>query len=218
MNASLNPRLLSKSPDLRHERALWSNGLLWVAGVDEAGRGALAGPVAAAAVVLPQIADLIKEYSGVRDSKLMTPVQRKTWVRVIRDTAVTYGIGMASAAEIDRHGILPATQMAVARAVGALAVCPDFLLVDYIKLPEIPIPQISLVKGDVCSLSIAAASILAKTSRDALLQNLDERYPGYGFGANKGYGTSFHLDAIQRLGPSPLHRMSFAPLLDRQIL
>jgi ribonuclease HII len=124
---------------------------------------------------------------------------------------------MASAGEIDRHGILPATQMAVARAVGALAVCPDCLLVDYIKLPEIQIPQISLVKGDMCSLSIAAASILAKTARDTYLEILDERYPGYGFGANKGYGTSVHLNAIQRLGPSPFHRMSFAPLLDKQV-
>ncbi len=215
MSARLNPNHLPKSPDLQHERALWANGVLWIAGVDEAGRGALAGPVAAAAVVLPQIIDLSQEYSGVRDSKLMTPAQRETWAKVIRKTAVTYGIGMASANEIDLLGVVPATQLAAARAIDSLAVYPDYLLVDYIKLPDIPIPQISLVKGDVVSLSIAAASILAKTTRDDHLESLEDQYPGYGLGTHKGYGTSSHLKAIQRLGPTPLHRMSFAPLLDR---
>lgn len=212
MTPRIDPSLLPESPHLRHERALWANGVLWVAGVDEAGRGALAGPVAAAAVVLPQIPGFIQEYTGVRDSKMMTPAQREAWVQVIRDTAVTCGVGLASAQEIDMLGIVPATQLAVARAVDTLAVCPDCLLVDYLKLPNIPIPQISLVKGDMRSLSIAAASVLAKTTRDALLVNLDEVYPGYGLDLHKGYGTASHLDAIRRLGPSPLHRMSFAPL------
>jgi ribonuclease HII len=130
-------------------------------------------------------------------------------------TAVTYGIGMASSGEIDEQGIIPATQLAISRAIDSLAVWPDFLLVDYIKLPEIPIPQMSVVKGDACSFSIAAASILAKTARDKHLKNLDKRYPGYGLGDHKGYGTASHLDAIQCLGPSPIHRMSFAPLMDR---
>jgi ribonuclease HII len=143
---------------------------------------------------------------------MMTPAQREAWAQVIRDTAVTYGVGLASAQEIDMLGIVPATQLAVSRAVDTLAVCPDCLLVDYLKLPNIPIPQISLVKGDRRSLSIAAASVLAKTTRDALLVNLDEVYPGYGLDLHKGYGTASHLDAIRRLGPSPLHRMSFAPL------
>jgi ribonuclease HII len=212
MTPRIDPSLLPESPHLRHERALWANGVLWVAGVDEAGRGALAGPVAAAAVVLPQIPGFIQEYTGVRDSKMMTPAQREAWAQVIRDTAVTYGVGLASAQEIDMLGIVPATQLAVSRAVDTLAVCPDCLLVDYLKLPNIPIPQISLVKGDRRSLSIAAASVLAKTTRDALLVNLDEVYPGYGLDLHKGYGTASHLDAIRRLGPSPLHRMSFAPL------
>jgi len=215
MTSRIDPALLPKSPHLHHERALWANGLLWVAGVDEAGRGALAGPVAAAAVVLPQLTSLLQELSGVRDSKQMTAVQRGTWAQIIKHTAVTYGIGMASAGDIDRIGIVPATQLAVSRAIERLAVCPDYILVDYLNLPTIPIPQISLVKGDVYSLSIAAASIVAKTARDGLLVQLDEQFPGYGLGAHKGYGTASHLDAIQRLGPCPLHRMSFAPLANK---
>ena len=143
---------------------------------------------------------------------MMTPAQRKDWAQVIRDTSVTWGVGLASAQEIDKLGIVPATQLAVSRAIDTLVVCPDYLLIDYINLPNIPIPQISLVKGDMCSLSIAAASVLAKTTRDALLVNLDGVYPGYGFGLHKGYGTASHVEAIRRLGPSPLHRMSFAPL------
>jgi ribonuclease HII len=212
MTPRIDPDLLPESPHLRHERALWVNGVLWIAGVDEAGRGALAGPVAAAAVILPQISGLIQEYAGVRDSKMMTPDQREAWAHVIRDTAVTHGVGLASAREIDIFGIVPATQLAVSRAIDTLAVCPDYLLVDYLKLPNIPIPQISLVKGDMRSLSIAAASVLAKTTRDSHLVNLDEQYPDYGFGSHKGYGTASHFEAIRRLGPSPLHRMSFAPL------
>ena len=143
---------------------------------------------------------------------MMTPAQREDWAQVIRDTSVTWGVGLASAQEIDKLGIVPATQLAVSRAIDTLVVCPDYLLIDYINLPNIPIPQISLVKGDMCSLSIAAASVLAKTTRDALLVNLDGVYPGYGFGLHKGYGTASHVEAIRRLGPSPLHRMSFAPL------
>ena len=179
MTPRIDPDLFPESPHLRHERALWVNGLLWVAGIDEAGRGALAGPVAAAAVILPQISGLIQEYTGVRDSKMMTPAHREAWAHVIQDTAVTHGVGLASAQEIDILGIVPATQLAVSRAIDALAVCPDCLLVDYLKLPNIPIQQISLVKGDRRSLSIAAASILAKTTRDSRLVNLEEQYPGY---------------------------------------
>jgi ribonuclease HII len=212
MTSKIDPSLITESPHLRHERALWENGTLWVAGVDEAGRGALAGPVAAAVVILPQIPGFKKEYSGVRDSKMMSPAQRETWAQVIRDTAVTWGVGFVQAQEIDEFGIVEATQLAVSRAIDTLAVCPDCLLVDYIKLPKIAIPQISLVKGDKRSLSIAAASVLAKTMRDELLVNLDDAYPGYGLGRHKGYGTASHLDAIRSLGPSEIHRMSFAPI------
>lgn len=212
MPSSGKTDLLPSVPHLHHELALWANGALWVAGVDEAGRGALAGPVAAAAVILPQLTGLTHDLSGVRDSKLMTPAQRSAWAEIIQRTAVTYGVGMASPGEIDQIGIVPATRLAVSRAIDRLAVCPDYLLVDYLELPTIPIPQISLAKGDVCSLSIAAASILAKTTRDALLVALDKQFPGYGLSAHKGYGTAAHLDAIHRLGPSELHRKSFAPL------
>ncbi len=209
---------LPVQPHLRHEAALWANGALWVAGIDEAGRGALAGPVAAAAVVLPQMAIATLGLYGVRDSKQMTPAQRDTWAGVIRQTAVACGVGLASAQEIDAQGIVPATRLAATRALEVLGICPDCLLLDYLHLPQVDIPQVSLVKGDRRSLSIAAASILAKTTRDAILVGLDAQYPGYGFEAHKGYGTQAHLDAIRNRGPSPAHRRSFAPLCSQPFL
>ena len=199
-------------PHLRHETALWSNGALWVAGIDEAGRGALAGPVSAGAVILPQIAEGRMGLDGVRDSKKMTAAQRDSWSDIIRNMVVSWGVGLASSREIDVLGIVPATRLAAIRAISQLAVCPDFLLLDYITLPDAGIPQISLIKGDMRSLSIAAASILAKTTRDAVLVALDDEFPGYGFSDHKGYGTKVHRDAIRKLGPSPVHRMSFAPI------
>ena len=203
---------MSNYPNLNHERALWSNGALWVAGIDEAGRGALAGPVAAAAVILPQIANFTRELKGVRDSKLMTPAQRESWAHAIRERAVTFGVGLASSGEIDALGILPATRLAASRAIQHLKIVPDHLLLDYLLLPESSLPQTAIPKGDRISLSIAAASVLAKTSRDAILIELEDQYPGYGFALHKGYGTAAHLEAIQRLGPSSIHRMTFAPL------
>jgi ribonuclease HII len=212
MTPRINPDSLPDAPHLGHENALWENGALWVAGIDEAGRGALAGPVAAAAVILPQIMSLTIDLEGVNDSKRMTPTQRDTWSAVIRRVAVTYGVGLASPQEIDELGIVPATRLAASRAIDHLAVSPDCLLLDYLYLPKIPVSQISLTKGDRRSLSIAAASILAKTTRDAILVELDDQYPGYGFARHKGYGTAVHREALLRLGPSPIHRMSFAPL------
>lgn len=198
-------------PHLRHEQALWVNGALWVAGIDEAGRGALAGPVAAAAVVLPQIRSFTRELAGVRDSKQMTALQRQQWAEIVQARAVSCSVGMASPAEIDALGILPATRLAAERALAQLAVRPDHLLLDYLYLPQVALPQTALVKGDMTSLSIAAASVLAKTSRDALLQDYERQYPGYGFAEHKGYGTAAHRAAIARLGPCPIHRLSFAP-------
>lgn len=212
MPLKINPSLIPQTPNLNHERALWANGALWVAGIDEAGRGALCGPVVAAAVVLPQIMNFHLELEGVRDSKQMTPNQRESRSCSIRERAVAFGVGAASAKEIDALGIVPATQLAATRAVQSLTVIPDHLLLDYIYLPKLDIPQTAIVKGDACSLSIAAASVLAKTHRDAILIELDAEFPGYGFAEHKGYGTKFHCDAIQRLGPSPVHRMTFAPL------
>jgi ribonuclease HII len=204
--------LLPDSPTLNLERALWANGALWIAGIDEAGRGALAGPVAAAAVILPQIRNFTLALSGVRDSKKMTPNQRESWNRTIREMAVTYGVGLADAREIDALGILPATKLAAQRAIACLSVVPDHLLIDHFKMRKVNTPQTSIPKGDAISLSIAAASVLAKTTRDAILCELEEQFPGYGFANHKGYGTTAHRAAIRKLGPSPVHRMTFAPL------
>jgi ribonuclease HII len=204
--------LLPPAPDLSFEQALWDSGLSMVAGIDEAGRGALAGPVAAAAVVLPCDPGMAVRLQGVRDSKQMSPHQREEARERIQAVALTWGVGFASPDEIDTLGILPATRLAACRALEALNPLPDHLLLDYIFLPEIPLSQTALVKGDCRSLSIAAASVLAKTSRDAMLRELDVCYPGYGFAAHKGYGTQAHRLALRRLGASPVHRLSFTLL------
>ena len=203
---------VGKQPDLAFEQPLWQTGCAWVAGIDEAGRGALAGPVSAAAVILPADLSIIARLPGVRDSKLMTPVQRAAWARVIKEQAVTYGIGFASPAEIDALGILAATRLAARRALDQLSCVPGHLLLDWLFLPECDQPQTSLVKGDRRCLSIAAASVLAKTSRDARMVALDREYPGYGLAGHKGYGTARHLAAIQRLGPTLIHRRSYRPV------
>jgi len=202
--------LLPPEPDLSFELALWEAGLTAVAGIDEAGRGALAGPVAAAAVVLPPEARMVKCLMGVRDSKQMTPNQREAARKKILQYAVTWGVGFASAEEVDQMGILPATRLAACRALESLTPPPAHLLLDYLFLPEIPLPQTALIKGDCRSLSIAAASVLAKTARDAMLREFELTYPGYGFASHKGYGTRAHREALQRLGVSPVHRLSFA--------
>jgi ribonuclease HII len=191
---------------------LWANGSLWVAGIDEAGRGALAGPVAAAAVILPQLIDLQSRLSGVRDSKKMSPSQRDIWKQAIQETAVTYGVGMSSAQEIDTLGIIKATKLSAKRAIAALSVVPDHLLIDHFQISDLHISQTSLPKGDVISLSIAAASILAKTTRDAILCEMGRKYPEFGFENHKGYGTRAHLDAIYTCGLTAIHRKSFEPI------
>ena len=199
-------------PNLTLERALWKSGLTYVAGLDEAGRGALAGPVACAAVILLPDPNLAQRLEGVRDSKQMTPAQRECWSGHIREAALTWAVAYASNDEIDQLGILPATHLAAYRALQALAVPPEHLILDYLFLAECELPQTSLIKGDQRSLSIAAASVLAKTSRDALLCELDHVYPGYGFAVHKGYGTASHLAALRRLGPTPTHRRTFRPV------
>ena len=204
--------LIPPNPDLQFERELWSNGLTAVAGIDEAGRGALAGPVVAAAVILPPSLDIEARLHGVRDSKQMTPDQRQYWADQLCGVAVAFGVGFASSLEIDTLGIVPATCLASQRALSQLNASPHHLLLDYIHLPDCNLPQTSLVKGDQRCLSIAAASVLAKTSRDAWMRAIDQQYPGYGFCQNKGYGTLSHRQAIERLGPSPVHRLTFAPL------
>jgi ribonuclease HII len=202
--------LIPDEPDLSFERSLWDAGLTAVAGIDEAGRGALAGPVSAAAVILPPDPAIGNWLKGVRDSKQLTPDQRETTREKILQLALAWGVGYATNEEIDLIGILPATRIAAWRALKSLSISPAHLLLDYIFLPDIPVPQTALIKGDCRSLSIAAASILAKTARDATLRELDQVYPGYGFAAHKGYGTEAHRAALQRLGACPLHRLSFS--------
>ncbi len=195
-------------PDLHLERALWQGGLRYVAGVDEAGRGALAGPVAAAAVILTP--DRVNVLQGVvADSKLLTPSQREKAAEAVRQAALTWAVGWAWPEEIDRWGILCATRLAVRRALARLDPQPEYLILDYLRLPEVELPQTALPQGDRRVLSVAAASVLAKTTRDTLMRALDDRYPGYGFARHKGYGTQAHRAALHRLGPSPVHRRSF---------
>lgn len=216
MTSRFDPTLIPPAPNLDFENHFWDAGIQTIAGIDEAGRGALAGPVAASAVILHPGVKTPRDLNGVRDSKELTPAQRESWSRSIPGAALACGVGFATPGEIDALGIVPATRLAASRALQSLAVPPGHLLLDYLFLPNNPLPQTSLIKGDARSLSIAAASILAKTARDALMRELDGQYPGYGFAAHKGYGTAAHREAIDRLGPSPVHRMSFAPMRFRE--
>lgn len=207
-----------KTAGLSYEYDLRAAGYRVIAGVDEAGRGAWAGPVVAGAVCLPlDRDDLTALLEGVRDSKQLTPHARAGLIERIQTTAVSWGIGRAEHSEIDRLGIVPATCLAMQRAVDdarrrAPNVQPDFLLLDSIRWRSLQQKHLALVKGDQLSLSIAAASVLAKVHRDTLMTELDALYPGYGFAAHKGYGTALHQAALRTLGASPIHRMSFAPL------
>lgn len=199
-------------PNFVFEQALWRAGCKFVGGFDEAGRGALAGPVTAGVIIFPPGFDESECLDGVRDSKQMSPAARQDWEERLKTLALGWAVGWASSEEIDRFGIVPATRLAVRRSLESLTFSLDHLLTDYLRLPEVSIPQTPLVKGDARSLSIAGASILAKTARDAYLRDLDSRYPGYGFARHKGYGTPQHKQALERLGPCPEHRRSFAPL------
>jgi ribonuclease HII len=200
-------------PTLEYERQLWARGYRCVAGLDEAGRGAWAGPVVAAAVILPPGDERLRiELAGVRDSKRLTAGQRQHWAVAIEAQAIAWGLGTVPAAEIDTLGIVPATRKAMAQALQALLPAADYLLIDYLPLPDLPLPQQCLVRGDAGVLSIAAASILAKVGRDRLMIGLEASFPGYGFARHKGYGTAEHRAALARLGPCTLHRRSFAPL------
>ncbi len=237
-------------PDLVFERELWKSGLNYIAGLDEAGRGALAGPVAVGAVILPNDPILLLGtrrskgrsisrndpslgigienksslaghsktrpasrgvLSAVRDSKQMTALQRECTAPRIKQFALAWSVGFASSDEIDSEGIVRATRLAALRALQELPVFPDYLLTDFrLELPQLDISQTALVKGDVHCLSIAAASILAKTTRDALMLEMDLQIPGYGLGKHKGYGTLAHRQAVLCLGCSPIHRKSFS--------
>jgi ribonuclease HII len=203
----------------------YARGFKVIAGVDEAGRGPLAGPVVAAAVILPRGFS----HPQIRDSKLLSPKQRESLAPLIRENAESWGLGVVEADEIDRINILQASLLAMVKALGALQSKPDCLLIDGNQ----PIPvrlfhdgrfssissvyQKTIVKGDQRCLSIAAASIVAKVARDEMMVELDRRYPEYGFAAHKGYSSAAHVDALRRLGPSPIHRQSFRPVRDTAV-
>lgn len=199
------------NPDLTYEEHLWLH-YQQVAGLDEAGRGALAGPVAVGAVILPRDPTLLsRALAGVRDSKQMTPLERESLAPRIREAALAWSVAFAASEEIDGMGIVRATRLAALRALQGLSISPEYLLTDFrLELPQLEIPQTALVKGDVHCLSIAAASVLAKTARDALMRELDSQYQGYGLGKHKGYGTQAHRLALKRLGVSPIHRRTFS--------
>jgi ribonuclease HII len=180
-------------------------GYVRVAGLDEVGRGALCGPVVAAAVILGEDFDT----EGLDDSKRLTRLQRERLAERVQLKAVAFAIGWVEPAEIDRINILRATYLAMQRALAALAVGPDFLLLDAVTLAGVDLPQRGIVKGDALSVSIAAASIVAKVARDAVMRECEEKYPGYGLGHNMGYASEDHRDALRRLGPSQIHRRSF---------
>lgn len=184
-----------------------------VAGIDEAGRGAWAGPVSAAAVILPlDNPSALRSLRGVTDSKRLSPEARERLAPAIRAVAIASAVGWADALEVDSLGILAATRLAMRRAVDALVPTPLGLLIDAVTLPDVAIIQRAFFFADAISLSVAAASILAKTERDARMRAFDRDWPGYGFSTHKGYGTSAHASALARFGPCPLHRMTFRPV------
>lgn len=194
-------------PTSRYERAAREAGYRTIAGIDEAGRGALFGPVFAAAVVL----DPERQIRGLDDSKALEPERREVLAERIKARAVAWAVGAADAFEIDRVNIYQASRLAMRRAVDALGVCCDHLLIDALRL-DLEISQRPLIHGDSLCFSIAAASILAKTERDRALRSWNDVFPQYGLASNKGYSTRDHLAALDRLGPTPLHRFSFEPV------
>lgn len=200
-----------RPPTFDEERELYHQGYRLIAGIDEVGRGAIAGPVVAAAVILPFQAN-IPWLSLVRDSKRLSPSKRHTLFELAQKAELAIGVGMVPRIEIDEHGIVKATQLAMSKAVENLPFAPDFLLIDAMALPQVPLPQKSIVHGDRLSLSIACASIMAKVSRDRYMVEQDSLYPGYGLARHKGYGTRDHMLNLQQLGPCPIHRHSFAPV------
>ena len=238
--------MIPKYPTLAYEQPLWESGYTQIAGIDEAGRGAWAGPVCAAALILPPDPTILDTLNQVRDSKLMTPRSREVWAPRIRLAAVAWGVGFASSQEIDTIGILPATKLAATRALASLTssplslspsalflspspfspahpplspstfsllpspLIPDYLLTDFLLFPNLDLPQTALIKGDQLSISVAGASVLAKTARDAIMREADDQYPGYSFARHKGYGTRLHQQSIRQLGLCEIHRKSFS--------
>jgi len=198
-------------PNLGHENKLKSQGYTLIAGIDEAGRGALAGPVVAGAVILPHPANL-PWFELVRDSKELNSRKRESLFDLINKEAVAVGIGIVAPKVIDSINILKATKLAMMQAIEKLSEQPNFLLIDRLSLSQCPIPQEGITRGDKTCLSIACASIMAKVTRDHIMKEFDQIYPDYGFAQHKGYGTVMHISCLQKLGPSPIHRLYFAPV------
>jgi ribonuclease HII len=197
----------------RWERRLTREGFRAIAGLDEAGRGSLAGPLVAAGVVLPRpTRGLLQSLRGLRDSKQLSIAERERLFEVIRSVAITTSVGLVTAASVDLLGLTAAGFLALERAARALNPPPDYLLIDAFALPRPDCPQEAIIFGDAICVSIAAASVIAKVERDALLTGLARRYPGFGFEHNKGYSTDEHVAALAKLGPTPEHRVSYAPV------
>ena len=213
-------RAQKNSPSLEYERAFWRDGFLHVAGLDEAGRGALAGPVVAAAVILPRIEHteqwtqhkLFQTIARANDSKQLNERARENLFEPLCEIAVAYAVGSASQIEIDEMNILRASHLAMYRALEKLSPPPDALLLDALVLQNVSLPQQGIIHGDALALSISAASILAKVTRDRIMRELDAQFPHYHFAQNKGYGTREHLRALREHGASPVHRKTYAPV------
>jgi ribonuclease HII len=207
----MKERTICQFPNLDEEDKLTAEGYELIAGIDEVGRGALAGPVVAGAVILPYPTKL-PWFGLVRDSKELDHRKRESLFELINKEAIAVGIGSVPPQVIDSVNILKATRLAMVQAVEKLPVQPGFLLIDRLGLSQCPIPQRGITRGDKISLSIACASIMAKVIRDRMMEEFDQTYPGYGFARHKGYGTGNHLACLQKLGPSPIHRLYFAPV------
>jgi len=205
------PTKIVQRPTFIEEQRLVEQGYRFIAGIDEVGRGPLAGPVVAAAVILPLHRD-VPWLSLVRDSKELAPKRRESLFSLIEKEATAIGVGYVPPEVIDAQGIVRATRRAMCVAVEHLTHPPDFLLIDFVALPELALPQRSITKGDSLSLSIACASIIAKVTRDRFMMALDEAYPDYGFARHKGYATREHLLNLRRLGVCPIHRKCFNPV------
>ena len=202
---------MSQLPNRDEEDKLKSQGYELVAGIDEVGRGALAGPVIAGAVILPHPASL-SWFKLVRDSKELNSRKRESLFDLINEEAIAVGIGIVPPQVIDSMNILRATKLAMMQAVEKLPKQPSFLLIDRVTLSQCPLPQRGITRGDKLCLSIACASIIAKVTRDRIMEEFDQTYPGYGFARHKGYGTGKHISCLRKLGPSPIHRLYFAPV------
>jgi ribonuclease HII len=200
-------------PSFIEEEQLAAKGYRLVAGVDEAGRGALAGPVVAAAVILPSSVDAA-QLDGVKDSKLISPAKRERLFHHIYEVAISVGVGMAPHYLVDSLGIIKATRIAMKQAIERLSPSPESLLIDYMHLPELKMPQKGITHGDNLCFSIACASIIAKVTRDRIMVKFDRDYPGYGLAQHKGYGTRQHVACLLRLGACPIHRRSFRPVME----